>query len=371
MSTYDRSTVMLSRTADASSVVLTATVTPPEAASNLRWSKTGEGFDIVPSGTSCTVNGNTSFDGYDAHGQVTAKVDTYGTIMGSQDMCDVSVVKDKGNLCDPGEFSTATTDGVTLTRTIANKYTFSGSPTYGDSPSLQVTYKIGQQSLSEGVYSLAKSDRTNVGANVTNATAQFYSPDGGNLYGTSNAALTDGQFSFNIQLTFSGGDVSGYFVPFLTKVEDSGQLLGSYNLTQDVTGWSAGDDGSSVSFSEGEAVFSAAAYNSKLSLDSEHFSHTPGTVYAAFVDIHSDNAGSIRMGDPGSPKSITITNVKKRYGILYTATTNQPISFMSDKSCTVYLSNLKLVRVTDANTFEVTNTLDEPRFESSSEFSFL
>lgn len=371
MSMYDRSAVMLSRKADESSVVLTATVTPPEAVSNLRWSKTGEGFDIVPSGTSCTVNGNNSFEGYDAHGQVTAKVDTYGTLIGSQDTCDVSVVKDKGNLCDPGEFSTDTKNGVTLTRTIANKYTFSGSPTYGDSPSLQVTYKINSQSLSEGVYSLAKSDQTHLGANVTNATAQFYSADGGNLYGTNNVALIDGTFAFNLQLTFSGGDVSGYFVPFLTKVEDSGQLLGTYNLTQDVTGWSAGDDGSSVSFSEGEAVFSAAAYNSKLSLGSEHFSHTPGTVYAAFVDVHSDDAGSIRMGDPGSPKSITITTAKKRYGIVYTATTDQPISFMSDKSCTVYLSNLKLVRVTDASAFELANTLDEPRFESSSEFSVL
>lgn len=110
MSMHDRSMVMLARKADESSVVLTATVTPPKAASNLQWSKTGEGFDIVPSGTSCTVNGNNSFDGYDAYGQVTAKVDTSGTITGSQDTCDISVVKDKGNLCDPGEFSTDTKD---------------------------------------------------------------------------------------------------------------------------------------------------------------------------------------------------------------------------------------------------------------------
>ena len=363
MSMYDKSAVMLSRTADAGSVVLTATVTPPEAASNLQWSKTGEGFDIVPSGTSCTVNGNNSFEGYDAHGQVTAKVDTSGAFIGSQDTCDVSVVKDKGNLCDPGEFSTVTTKGVTLTRTIANKYTFSGSPTYGESPSLQVSYTINQQSLSEGVYSLAKSDSTHVGANVTNVMAQLHSPDGGNISGTQNAALTDGQFSFDIQFTFSGGDVSGYFVPFLSKVPDSGQLIEGHDLSADASGWKGAEDGTTVIFSGSDAVISATGTDSRIYLDSTIFTHSIGAVYAAFLDAYSDDVPSIRVGSRDHSCNVTITSTKKRYGVLYTANDNLAFSIIADSAGTIHVSNVKLVKVTDTSSFNSFATLDEPRIE--------
>lgn len=369
MPMYDRSAVMLARNADESSVVLTATVKPPQLASRIQWSKTGEGFDISPKGASCTVTGTDSFEDYDSHGSVTAKVDAYDGYPQASDTCDISVVKDKGNLIDNEDFSTSTNNGITVQRVIANKYSVSGTVGSG-----QVVVNLAEVPLQEGVYSLGKSDYSHV---VTSGSGklqvQVYVSDGGNLIGSANAALVAASYHVNVISTSAnqGDTFSGYIVPFLTKVEDSGQLLGSYDLTQDVTGWSAGDDGSSVSFSGGEAVFSAGAYNSKLSLASEHFSHTPGTVYAAFVDIYSPTMRSIRMGDPGSPKTLNITDTKKRYGVLYTATTSQSISFMSDASGTIHLSNLKLVRVTDTGAFELANTLDEPRFESSSEFSFL
>lgn len=343
-------------------ITLSANVTPKEAESLLRWSKSGDGFDISPNGTSCTVSGNTDFDGYDSYGTVTAEVSSTDTMTGAKDSCSISVVKDKGNLCDPGEFSTLTTNGVTLTRTIANKYVFSGSPTYGDDPSSTVSYTINRQSLDEGVYSLAKSDYTHAGSNVTSAMAQFYSPDGGNLYGSRNAALTDGSFSFNVQFTFSGGDVSGYVVPFLSKVPDSGQLIEGHDLSVDVANWNT-DAGTSISFSGTDAVLSATERDSRMFLDTSIFSHTTGDVYAAFLDVYSDDVSSIRVGVISSPATVRITSTKKRYGAVYTARTDQAFSIIADSAGTIRVSNVKLVRITDTSSFNSFATLDEPRIE--------
>ena len=359
MSMHDRSAVMLSRSVDESSVVLTATVTPPEAASNLQWSKTGEGFDIVPSGTSCTVNGNNSFEGYDAHGQVTAKVDTSGAFIGSQDTCDVSVVKDKGNLINNEDFSTTTSHGITVQRVIANKYSVSGTCDSG-----QVAVDLATVPLQEGVYSLGKSDYSHL---VTSGSGklqvQVYVSGGGHLVGSGNAALVDASYRVNLITSFAnqGDTFSGYVVPFLSKVPDSGQLIEGHDLSANAEDWVTTN--ATVDFVDTDAVVSATSHDSRIHLDPRLFSHERGNVYAVFLDAYSDDLPSIRIGPFNGTIDVNITSSKKRYGVLYTASENTALSIFTNSAGTLHVSNVKLVRITDTSSFNSFATLDEPRIE--------
>lgn len=377
MSTYDRSAVMLSRSVDESSVTLTATVTPPEAVSNLRWSKTGEGFDIVPSGTSCTVNGNDSFEGYDAHGQVTAKVDTYGTLIGSQDTCDVSVVKDKGNLIDLSVLTTMSSSGITITREIANKIRVSGNVDSSNWITLTPSKRI---DLDDGVYSF---DKTYVDIDYSGLNDNpFYLQIVAKGFSSGDAEYTFHTYdqskalpSMSYVQTFAaspespGVPISGTIVPFLTKLPDSGQLLGTADLTTSTSGWAFGgiESANSFTFADGNATFVLNAVDPTAGrVYTTNFNHLSGSVYAVFFDAKLDATGKVKVGETnGTNVTFNLTTTMRRYAGFYTASSSQELAITPQQTGTLTISNIKLIKVTVPADMDSQTTLDEPRLDTS------
>ena len=103
MTNNDFARVRMARAAsDPSRATLTVTVTPESAASQLQWSKTGEGFDIFPNGLTCEVVGNQNFTGVSTHGTITATIPTSDSVIGSSDSCSVDISKLMAQLTPSG-----------------------------------------------------------------------------------------------------------------------------------------------------------------------------------------------------------------------------------------------------------------------------
>lgn len=377
MPLMQQSSVRMARAEDeVGSVTLTASVTPPEQAVNLKWTKSGEGFDISPNGASCTVTGNDSFEGYDTSGTVKAELGPTETIVGSSDTCAITVVKDKGNLIDLSSITTASSSGITITREIANKIRVSGNVDSSNWITFAVSKLI---DLDDGVYSFDKTylDIDYSGLNghpfYLQIVAQgFTSSDAGYTFHTFDTSKALPSMSYT-QVFVSGPEspgfpVSGTIIPFLTKLPDSGQLLGTADLTTSTSGWAVGGAGSgnTFTFADDNATFVLKAVDpTEGRVFTTDFTHISGSVYAVFFDAKLDAAGTVRVGETnGASVTFNLTTTMRRYAGFYTASSSQALAIIPQQTGTLTISNVKLVKVTVPAEMDSQTTLDEPRFDT-------
>lgn len=379
MPLMQQSSVRMARAEDeVGSVTLTASVTPPEQAVNLKWTKSGEGFDISSNGASCTVTGNDSFEGYDTSGTVKAELGSTETIVGSSDTCAITVVKDKGNLIDMTDFSQQQQHNITLRREVGNKFVVSGTNDASEWISFPSSNVI---TLEDGVYSFAKSTIDIKYAGVVEnpvycqVVAQGYSSaESGPSFTTYNNNSAMPGLSYKQQIgirpdsSSGASEVSGTIIPFLTKLPDSGQLLGTADLTTSTSGWVLGGAGSgnTFTFADGNATFVLKAVDPITGqVFTTNFNHLSGDVYAVFFDAKLDTAGKVKVGETnGASVTFDLTTTMRRYAGFYTASSSQALAIIPQQTGTLTISNVKLVKVTVPAEMDSPTTLDEPRLDT-------